>query len=146
MCLLPLRKINSEDLASSLGFPGDSVVKNPLVMQQTQETLVRFLGLEDPLEESMATTPELLPGESHGQRSLVGYSPWSCKESDSTERLNNKVLLTLGPTITQLHSDTKGNKEEERDLQIVFCSYIQTTCLMSERKLFILQVTLFSAG
>ena len=27
----------------------------------------------------------LLPGEFHGQRSLVGYSPWSCKESDMTE-------------------------------------------------------------
>ena len=30
-------------------------------------------------------TPVLLPGESHGQRSLVGYSPWGCKESDTTE-------------------------------------------------------------
>ena len=33
-------------------------------------------------------TPVLLPGESHGQRSLVGYSPWSRKESDTTERLH----------------------------------------------------------
>ena len=33
------------------------------------------LGQEDPLEEGMATTPVFLPGESHGQRSLVGYSP-----------------------------------------------------------------------
>ena len=32
-------------------------------------------------------TPVLLPGKSHGQRSLVGYSPWSCEESDMTERL-----------------------------------------------------------
>ena len=31
----------------------------------------------------MATHP--LPGESHGQRSLVGYSPWGCKVSDMTE-------------------------------------------------------------
>ena len=31
--------------------------------------------------------PVLLPGKSHGQRSLVGYSPWGCKESDMTERL-----------------------------------------------------------
>ena len=30
-------------------------------------------------------TPVFLPGESHGQRSLVGYSPWGCKESDTTE-------------------------------------------------------------
>ena len=33
-------------------------------------------------------TPVLLPGKSHGQRSLVGYSPWGCKESDKTERLH----------------------------------------------------------
>ena len=30
-------------------------------------------------------TPVFLPGESHGQRSLVGYSSWDCKESDMTE-------------------------------------------------------------
>ena len=35
----------------------------------------------------MATTPVFLPGEFHGQRSLVRYSPWCCKELDTTERL-----------------------------------------------------------
>ena len=39
---------------------------------------------EDPLEEVTATTPVFLPGKSHGQRSLVGYSPW-VTESDMTE-------------------------------------------------------------
>ena len=29
-------------------------------------------------------TPVFLPGETHGQRSLVGYSPWGCRESDTT--------------------------------------------------------------
>ena len=38
------------------------------------------------------TTLVLLPGESHGQRSLVGCSPWGRKESDTTERSN------LGPS------------------------------------------------
>ena len=33
----------------------------------------------------MAMTPVHLSGESHGQKSLVGYSPWDCKESDRTE-------------------------------------------------------------
>ena len=42
------------------------------------------MDLEDPLEEEMAIHPSIL-GESHGQRSLVGYSPWGCKESDMTE-------------------------------------------------------------
>ena len=35
----------------------------------------------------MAPTPVLLPGKSHGQRSLVGCSPWGLEESDTTERL-----------------------------------------------------------
>ena len=34
-------------------------------------------------------TPVLLPGKSHGQRSLVGYSPWGHQESDTTERLRS---------------------------------------------------------
>ena len=35
----------------------------------------------------MATHSTILPGESHGQRSLAAYSPWGCKESDTTEQL-----------------------------------------------------------
>ena len=46
---------------------------------------VRSLGGEDPLEEGMAPTPVFLPGEFRGQRSLVGYSSWGCKELDMTE-------------------------------------------------------------
>ena len=39
-------------------------------------------------------TPVFLPGEFHGQRSLVGYSPWCCKESDTTERRShNKAFV-----------------------------------------------------
>ena len=33
-------------------------------------------GSGDPLEKEMAPTPVFLPGESHGQKSLAGYSPW----------------------------------------------------------------------
>ena len=36
----------------------------------------------------MQPTPVFLPGKSHGRRSLVGYCPWGCKESDTTERLH----------------------------------------------------------
>ena len=38
-------------------------------------------------------TPVFLPGEFHGQWSLVGYSPWGQKELDTTERPNNNRLL-----------------------------------------------------
>ena len=53
-----------------------------------RETWVQSLGQEDPLKKEMATTPVLLPGKFHGWRSLVGYSPWGHKESDTTERLH----------------------------------------------------------
>ena len=43
-----------------LGFPGGSAVKNPPAMQEMKETQVRSLGLEDPLEESMATHSSIL--------------------------------------------------------------------------------------
>ena len=45
-------------------------------MQETQETQVQSLGREDALEEGVAPTPEFLPRESHGQRSLAGYCSW----------------------------------------------------------------------
>jgi len=47
------------------------------------------LGGEDPLEKEMATHSVSLPGKSHEQRSLVGCSPWGCKQSDKTKPLNN---------------------------------------------------------
>ena len=46
---------------------------------------VRSQGWEDPLEWEMATHSSFLPGKSHGQRSLVGYSAQGHKESDTTE-------------------------------------------------------------
>ena len=45
---------------------------------------VRSLSREDPLESSMATTPAFFPGESRGQRSLVGYSPQGHTQLDTT--------------------------------------------------------------
>ena len=44
-----------------------------------QEAGVGFLGLEDAPEKKWQPTPVFLPRESHGQRSLSGYSSWGCK-------------------------------------------------------------------
>ena len=53
-----------------------------------ESALVWSLGWENPLEKGMAThSLVILPWGLHGQRSLVGYSPWSRKGSDMTERL-----------------------------------------------------------
>ena len=64
------------------------VVKNLPAMQ---ETWVQSLGWEDPLEKKWQPTSVFWPGEFHGRRSLVGYSPRGCKESDTTERLDFHV-------------------------------------------------------
>ena len=61
------------------------MIKNLPAMQETQ---VQSLGRKDSLEKEMATHSSILPGESHRQRSLEGYSPWGCKESDTTEQLH----------------------------------------------------------
>ena len=64
--------------------------KNKKDLPAVQETRVRFLGQEDPLEKKRQPTPVFLPGESHGQRSLAGYSPRGHKSqtrlSDLTTR------------------------------------------------------------
>ena len=53
-----------------------------------QETWIWSLDWEDPLRWERLPTPVFLPGESHEQRSLEGYSPWGCKESGTTEQLS----------------------------------------------------------
>ena len=48
-------------------------------------------------------TPVFLPGKFHGQKSLVGYSPWGCKESDMTEQLHSLHTVFRSGCIS-LHS------------------------------------------
>ena len=59
------------------------MIKNLSAMQETR---VWSLDREDPVEEEMAIHASILDGEFHGQRTLVGYSPWDRKDSDTTER------------------------------------------------------------
>ena len=65
------------------------MVKNLPTMQETQ---VQSLGQEDPLEKAMATHSSILPGESHGQKSLADYSLWGWKESDTAELLTQTTF------------------------------------------------------
>ena len=48
-------------------------------------------------------TPVLLPGKPHGQRSLAGYSPRVCKESDTTEWVNNSLKRTISAALFLVH-------------------------------------------
>ena len=64
-------------------YAWQQLVKNPPAMWKT---LVQFLKVgKIPWRRVRQPTPVFLPGESHGQRSLAGYGPWGCKESDTIE-------------------------------------------------------------
>ena len=71
-----------------------------------QETGVQSLGQEDPVEKEMATHSSVLAWEIHGQRSLVGYSPWGHKESDTTEinLANTHMLINYSSFPTRVAS------------------------------------------
>ena len=87
------------------------MVKNPPTMQELQDTQVLSLGQEDPSEEgAWQRTPVFLPGESHGQRSLAGYSPYSHKELDMTEATEHTqdVYVNLQPNKIRFSSMSVG--------------------------------------
>ena len=56
--------------------------------------VINWSHLYPDLEKAMTPTLVLLPGKSHGRRSLVGCSPWGCEESDVTERLHFHFSLS----------------------------------------------------
>ena len=69
------------------------MVKNLPAMQETR---VSITGLgRFPWRRKWQSTPALLPGEFHRQRSVVGFSPWGHKESDMTEWLSTHNLLSI---------------------------------------------------
>ena len=75
-------------------------------------------GWEDALEEEMATHSSILAGKSHGQRSLTGYNPRACKESNTTEWLSMHMYMYLfvfmepascwRPEVGKLHLQSAG--------------------------------------
>ena len=73
---------NSKD--SRMGFRGSTVVKNPPAITG-DIGLIPGLEEQDPWGRKWQPTPVFLLVKSHGQRSLVGYCSWGCKESDRTE-------------------------------------------------------------
>ena len=72
-------------------------------------------------------TPVFLPGECHRQRSLVGYSPWGCKESDTTERLNFHFLTFRAYLLLLTKSDRQNillnfcQRQKSRVVVFLFC-------------------------
>ena len=85
--------INAGLVASLLA----QMVKNPSIIHYNASIMqfVLSLGREDPWRKRQPT-PVFLPGEFHGQRILVSYSPRGPKESDTTERLTFSLFTVSG--------------------------------------------------
>ena len=73
------------EIPLSEGFPGAQMVKS---LPAVQKTLVRFLGQEDPLKKDMETHSSILAWRIPWTKEHGGWSPWGCKESDTTEQLH----------------------------------------------------------
>ena len=87
------------------GLPGGSAIKN-LPASAGDSGDVGSSGQEGPLEKEGAAHSSTLPGKSHAQRSLAGYSPQGHRKSDVTQRLNNSN------TAMQAAEDTTWTREK----------------------------------
>ena len=87
--VLDIRRLAVLSSTPALGFPGGSDIK-----QSTCNA--RDLG-SIPWRRAWQPTPVFLPGEPHGQGSLVGYSPRGCKESAMAERLSTALPRRVTP-------------------------------------------------
>ena len=71
-----------------MGFPGGKLSTKESACQCKKQGFDPQVG-KISWRRAWQPTPVFLPGKSHGQRNLAGYSPWGLQESDTTERLNN---------------------------------------------------------
>jgi len=98
--------LNSENRSFSSG----ALVKNPLANAEDTDYTGSIPGLgRFPWGRKWQPTPVFLPGKSHGQRSMVDYSPWGCKESDMTDHTH-----THTHTHTYIHIYTDTHPEFRR--------------------------------
>ena len=67
-----------------MGFPGDASGKEPPATAEVMRVMDSIPGFKRSPRKGQPTLV-FLPGESHGQRSLVGYSAWGRKESGMTK-------------------------------------------------------------
>ena len=74
------------------GFPGASILKR--IFCQCRRCRFHPWVRKFPWRRKWQPIPVFLPGKSHRQRSLVGYRPQGCKESDTNEKLNYHHSLT----------------------------------------------------
>ena len=92
--VIKLHDAHRADLVSGEGHPwaspvGQTVKHLPARQETSRRCRFQPWAGKIPWRREWLPTPVFLPGEFDGQRSLAGYSPWGCRESDTTEQLNN---------------------------------------------------------
>ena len=92
--------------SAAWGSPGGTSGKQAVSQCKKRCGFSPWVG-KIPWRRAWQPTPVLLPGESHEQRSLVGYSPWGCKESNVTE--------ATGHTHSSSEHDPTEETEAQRD-------------------------------
>ena len=78
--------------------------RNPADKMEVKELQA---AISDSWRRQQQPTPVFLPGESHGQRSLAGYSPRGCKESDTTEYTH----ISVSDSVLNIMCDVEGSDQ-----------------------------------
>ena len=97
------------------------------------ETWIQSLGRKDPLEERTATHSNILPGESHGQSSLVGYSSWGHKESDTTEAAQHPHVHRALPPFYWLQGSLQNQVQAPQHTLACFPSFVSPSLLAAQQ-------------
>ena len=96
------------------------MVKNLPAMQETH--WVRDLGQGSgrfPWRKEWLPTPVFSPGESHGQRSLAGYIPWSRRESNMTQQLSLHIIPQGASQVVLVVKNLPANPGDTRDVGLI---------------------------
>ena len=89
------------------GFPGGASGKDPAYRcRRCKRSRLDPWVRKIPWRRAWPPTPVFLPGESHGQRSLAGYSPWGRKELDMTEATHAHVIYQLNLQMAIINGNT----------------------------------------
>ena len=115
------------------GFPGGS---DGTVCLQFRRRGFNPQVRKIPWRKKWQLTPVFLPGKSHGQRSLVGYSPWGRRESDTTEQLTHTLCLQCFCNFRTIHryAEYKQNKNT-KPIKVCNINVISQIYCWCQRKL-----------